>query len=83
MPRSRHNLGRAAPSRAGPDSHDLYDYARAESPSARPRSSAGRGLGPPPMVVTDDWPTPVPVTEAELAVFETHFTALLDRLFGT
>ena len=32
--------------------------------------------------VTDDWPDPVPVTEAEIAVFEQWFGDLFDELFG-
>lgn len=33
--------------------------------------------------VTDDWPDPVPVTEAEIEVFERWFGDLFDELFGT
>jgi hypothetical protein len=32
--------------------------------------------------VTDDWPDPVPVTEAEIDVFERWFGDLFDELFG-
>jgi hypothetical protein len=32
--------------------------------------------------VTDDWPEEVPVTEAEIAVFEAWFGELFDELFG-
>jgi hypothetical protein len=32
--------------------------------------------------VTDDWPDPVPVTEAEVEVFEQWFGDLFDELFG-
>jgi len=32
--------------------------------------------------VTDDWPDPVPVTEAEIEVFEQWFGDLFDELFG-
>lgn len=32
--------------------------------------------------VTDDWPDPVPVTEAEITVFEQWFGDLFDELFG-
>lgn len=32
--------------------------------------------------VTDDWPDPVPVTEAEIEVFERWFGDLFDELFG-
>lgn len=33
--------------------------------------------------VTDDWPDPVPVTEAEIEVFERWFGDLFDELFGS
>ena len=33
--------------------------------------------------VTDDWPDPVPVTEAEIEVFERWFGDLFDDLFGS
>ncbi len=32
--------------------------------------------------VTDDWPDPVPITEAELDVFEAWFGDFFDELFG-
>jgi hypothetical protein len=32
--------------------------------------------------VTDDWSEDVPVTEAEIAVFEAWFGGLFDELFG-
>lgn len=32
--------------------------------------------------MTDDWPDPVPVTEAEIEVFERWFGDLFDELFG-
>jgi len=32
--------------------------------------------------VTDDWPRPVPVTQAEVEVFEQWFGDLFDELFG-
>jgi len=35
-----------------------------------------------PIVVTDDWPDFVPITEAELRVMESHFAEELDELFG-
>jgi hypothetical protein len=49
---------------------DLYDYARPRAP--RP----GR-------TVKDDWPEDVPVTEAEIEVFEACFGDLFDELFST
>ena len=33
-------------------------------------------------IVTDDWPSPVPITDAELDVFEAWFGDLFDELFG-
>lgn len=33
--------------------------------------------------VTDDWPDPVPVTDAEIAVFEQWFGDFFDELFGS
>jgi hypothetical protein len=33
--------------------------------------------------VTDDWPEDVPVTEAEIEVFEAWFGDLFDELFST
>lgn len=33
--------------------------------------------------VTDDWPHPVPVTQAEIEVFEQWFGDLFDELFGS
>ena len=34
-------------------------------------------------IVTDDWPERVPVTHAELDVFEAWFGDLFDEMFGT
>jgi hypothetical protein len=58
--------------------HDLHDYSR--EPSRR----AGR---PPKHEFTrwrvvDDWPDRVPVTTAEVEVFEAWFGDILDELFG-
>ena len=58
---------------------DLYDYAR---PPAR-------RVGRPALedtttwTVTDDWPDEVPITEAEIEVFEAWFGDLFDELFST
>ena len=68
---------RAAMRSVAPD--DLYDYAR--PPARRP----GRPVKDDPAgwIVTDDWPEDVPVTEAELKVFEAWFGDLFDELFAT
>jgi hypothetical protein len=63
----------------GATSDDLFDYAR---PPAR------RACWPPPedpttWTVKDDWPEVVPVTEAEIEVFEAWFGDLFDELFST
>ena len=52
------------------------------------RSSLGLCIGRPAKhdlsawTVTDDWPNPVPITDAELDVFEAWFGDLFDELFG-
>ena len=58
---------------------DLQDYAR--RPTRRTRRS--RKVHPIDMTVTDDWPEDVPVTEAEVDVFEAWFDDLFDGLFST
>ena len=64
---------------------DLYDYLRpVRSAPPEPRSRARKrdehtgGLN-----ISDDWPDHVPVTEAELDLFEVHFGPLLDELLGS
>ena len=63
----------------GATSDDLYDYAR---PSARRRGRPAPE-DPTTWTVTDDWPEDVPVTEAEIEVFEAWFGDLFDELFST
>ena len=58
---------------------DLYDYV--DDPPPRIRGPNG-DPSPRPFHVTDDWPEDVPVTEAEIDVFERYFGNVLDRLFG-
>lgn len=58
---------------------DLYDYARAPTrPARRPPKQHQTEW-----TVTDDWPDDVPVTEAEIEVFEAWFGDLFDELFST
>jgi hypothetical protein len=57
-------------------SDDLYDYAW---PSARRPAPDD----PTTWTVTDDWPEDVPITEAEIEVFEAWFGDLFDELFST
>ena len=56
---------------------DLYDYAR--KPSRRGRRSKRDRIT---WTVMDDWPKDVPVTEAEIDVFEAWFGDLFDELLG-
>jgi hypothetical protein len=79
MARSRKSRPRdITPTGAAPGD-DLYDYAR--PPAAR----AGRPAPEDPTnwTVKDDWPEDVPVTEAEIEVFEAWFGDLFDELFST
>ncbi|MGA0563064.1 hypothetical protein ACO2RV_11520 [Ancylobacter sp. VNQ12] len=55
---------------------DLYTYAETQPPRRRQRPSST----PAPMTVTDDWPEYIPVTEAEIAVFEAWFGDILEQL---
>jgi hypothetical protein len=63
----------------GETSDDLYGYAR--PPVRRPGQPALDD--PTTWTVTDDWPEDVPVTEAEIEVFEAWFGDLFDELFST
>jgi hypothetical protein len=58
---------------------DLYDYVR------RPARRVERAAKADPIewTVTDDWPNDVPVTEAEMDVFEAWFGDVFDTLFAT
>jgi hypothetical protein len=58
---------------------DLYDYAR---PPAR-RPGRPSPSDPSTWTVTDDWPDEVPITEAEIEVFEAWFGDMFDELFST
>ena len=58
---------------------DLYDYAR--PPARRVGRPAAEDTTA--WTVTDDWPGEVPITEAEIDVFEAWFGDLFDELFST
>jgi len=58
---------------------DLYDYLR---PTVRRRGCPAK-KDQSGWTVTDDWPAEVPITEAEIEVFEAWFGDLFDDLFST
>ena len=64
---------------------DLYDYVRPDrSVAPEPRSRARKGAEHQASCkVSDDWPDHVPITEAELDLFEVHFGPILDELLGS
>jgi hypothetical protein len=64
---------------------DLYDYAQQPASRSGRKLSPGRPApeDPTTWTVTDDWSEDVPVTEAEIEVFEAWFGDLFDELFST
>ena len=58
---------------------DLHDYAR--MPVANFGRPAKHNVEE--WAVTDDWPERVPVTQAEIDIFDAWFGDLFDELFGT
>lgn len=59
-------------------SEDLHDYLHAPPQRRRPANKGDDG----PIVVTDNWPDRVPISDAELRVIEGHLRGELDKLFG-
>jgi hypothetical protein len=78
MPQSRARR-RSEPSDFAPGAlpDDLYSYL---SPPPRIGRPVKHDLTD--WTVTDDWPEAIPITEAELDVFEAWFGDLFDELFG-
>ena len=64
----------------GPD--DLFDYAALPVGSVRPCAGKSPKDDLSTWTVTDDWPERVPVTSAEVDVFEAWFGDVFDELFG-
>lgn len=58
---------------------DLYGYIHEPAPR---RSPSLRTVDVENLPVVDDWPEKVPITEAEIAVFERWFADVFDELFG-
>jgi len=81
----RPSVRRGRPGVAPDDLHapasDLYDYGL--PPPARPDRHAPLDNELAGWVVTDDWPERIPVSEAEVDLFERWFGDFFDELFGT
>lgn len=58
---------------------DFFDYAPRRVLREKPRRRREPKWQP---IVTDDFPDPLPITDAELDIIEAHFADLLDELFG-
>lgn len=77
--RPRKGRPRHAAPRALPD--DLYDYGCDPAPRpGRRRASSHDAFDIDELDVSDDWPEHIPVTVAEVDIFERYFGDVLDRL---
>ena len=61
---------------------DLFDYSTLPVGSLRPCAGKSPKDDLSTWTVTDDWPERVPVTSAEVDVFEAWFGDVFDELFG-
>ncbi len=68
--------------RRGECPDDLFDYATLPVGSLRPCAGKSPKDDRSTWTVTDDWPERVPVTSAEVDVFEAWFGDVFDELFG-
>ncbi len=63
---------------------DLYDYDDDPAPRISPsRGSPSHVFDVEKLPVIDDWPEDVPITEAEIEVFERWFADVFDEMFGS
>lgn len=63
---------------------DLYDYDDDPEPRISPsRGSPSHVFDVEKLPVIDDWPEEVPITEAEIQVFERWFADVFDEMFGS
>lgn len=81
MPAQGHRPRRGRPRRAAPRAlpDDLYDYN--DDPARQRRNPSPDASDIEKLPVFDDWPEHVPVTVAEVDIFERYFGDVLDRLF--
>ena len=76
---------RGRPRRQAPQTlpEDLYDYDDDPAPRiSPPRGSPPDAFDVEKLPVIDDWPEKVPITEAEIQVFERWFADVFDEMFG-
>lgn len=84
--RQTHQIRRRARAISGVLPDDLYDYM--EDAAAYPSVAVKAAKTGPPepslqgWTVSDDWPERVPVTDAEIDLFEAWFGDILDEIFG-
>ena len=86
MSTKRCHGSRGRPRQLAPETlpDDLYDYD--DDPTPRVSPPRGRPLhlfDVERLPVIDDWPEDVPITEAEIQVFERWFADVFDDLFGS
>ena len=81
----RRNVQKGRPRRPAPKTlpDDLYDYDDDPAPRiSPPRVSPPDAFDVEKLPVIDDWPEKVPITEAEIQVFERWFADVFDEMFG-
>jgi len=81
----RRHAHRGRPRRQAPQTlpEDLYDYDDDPAPRiSSPRASSPDAFDVEKLPVIDDWPEKVPITEAEVQVFERWFADVFDEMFG-
>ncbi|MFE3838708.1 hypothetical protein [Pseudogemmobacter sonorensis] len=82
----RRNARKGRPRQPIPKSlpDDLYDYDDEPAPRlSPPRGSPPHVFDVERLPVIDDWPEDVPITEAEIQVFERWFADVFDEMFGS
>ena len=85
MRAQRRHTHRGRPRRQAPQTlpEDLYDYDDDPAPRiSSPRGSPPDAFDVEKLPVIDDWPEKVPITEAEVQVFERWFADVFDEMFG-
>jgi len=81
MPAQRRRAPRGRPRHAAPRAlpDDLYAYG--DDPARQRHNPSPDASDIETLTVFDDWPDSVPVTVAEVDIFERYFGDVLDRLF--